>query len=131
MNASPEEISAGQKAYQGLKAYERFKTSQQSKLAVFFNVLTVLFVIFQIMAGIYCRQYWKAALAAVLIPTVVWGLCSLENTKKKNFELLKQLKAKYGPEIYEAITKEPDSIQYKLFQKSYPPERRAPSVELP
>ncbi len=55
----------------------------------------------------------------------------MEETKRKNFELLKQLKAKYGPEIYDALTKEPDTLAYKLLQKSYPRERQAPVVELP
>jgi len=54
-----------------------------------------------------------------------------ETTQQKNLELLRQLKAKYGPEIYDAIKAEPDTIKYKLFQKFYPPERQAPVVELP
>jgi hypothetical protein len=131
MSASPEEISAGQKAYQGLRAYQRFKTSQQSKLSVFLNVVTGLFLFVEILAYGYAGKYWIVATAVISLVLILRALRSMKETNRKNFELLKRLKAKYGPEIYDAIAKEPDSIQYRLFQKSYPPERQPPSVELP
>jgi drug/metabolite transporter superfamily protein YnfA len=131
MNPSPEDISAGQKAYQGLRAYQRFRTSQQSKLAVFFNVLTVLIIFMQILTFFHFGNYWMAMGGAAVLVSLPWGWHTIENTKRKNFELIKQLKAKYGPEIYDEIKKEPDSIPYKLFQKSYPRDRQAPPVELP
>jgi hypothetical protein len=131
MIPSQEEISVGRKAYQGLKAYERFRASQRSKLSVLLNVVAVLFLFMQILVGILGHQYWKVALAAGTVLILLWGCRRMEATKRKHFELLKQLKAKFGPEIYDEIKKEPASTQYKFFQKPYPPDRRPLSVELP
>jgi hypothetical protein len=131
MIPSQEEISAGQKAYQGLKAYERFRISQRSRLSVFLNVVAVLVLFMQILAFIHGGKYWMATWGAAVLVILPWGWRAMEKTKRKNFELLKQLKAKYGPEIYGEIRKDPNSLQYKLFQKSYPPDQRPPSIELP
>lgn len=94
-------------------------------------MVTVFFVFMQILAWSYSGKYWMAAFGAAALVSLLWGCHFMEDAKRKNFELLKQLKAKYGPEIYDEIKQEPDSLQYKIFQKSYPPERQPPSVNLP
>ena len=124
-------MSAGQKAYQSLKAYQRFKTSQQSKLRVILNVLVALFMIGQVLVSAFAGEYLNAISGAGVIAVVIGALQMAEATKQKNFELLRQLKAKYGPEIYDAIKAEPASLQYRFLQKTYPRERETPVIELP
>jgi Zn-dependent protease with chaperone function len=50
---------------------------------------------------------------------------------QKVFEFLRQLKLKYGPEIYLEIEKEPSSFYYNAFQKLHPPDSWRVSIKLP
>ena len=131
MNPTPEDISAGQKAYRGLIGYERFRMSQRSKLSLFLNVFALLFMVAQILAWSYEGNFWRVAAGVGTVGILIWGFRVMEVTKRKNFELLRQLKTKYGLEIYDEIKKEPDPLQYKLFQKSYQAERKPLSIDLP
>ena len=131
MTPTQEEIAAGRKAYQGLVGYERFWSAQRSKLSIILNAFTALFMFVQFLGYFYVGKYWMAAWFAAAVVSLIWGVRMLEMAKHKNFELLRQLKEKYGPEIYDEIKKEPDTFQYKLFHKSYPLKQPPPSIELP
>ena len=61
------------------------------------------------------------------------GAYQYRRQKKQNLKdllFLKELKIKYGAEVYLEIQKEPRSLYYYLVQKRYPPDNRQ-VVELP
>jgi hypothetical protein len=125
---SPQEREAGQKAYQRIKVFAR----NQRLAGGFFGLIFV--------AGYMVWTDFKehglesaAHSGAVWITLLTAGAYHYRRQKKQNLKdllFLKELKIKYGAEVYLEIQKEPRSLYYYLVQKRYPPDNRQ-VVELP
>jgi hypothetical protein len=123
MIPSPEELSEGQRAYRRLELYQR------NRPTLFYIVMTTLALAFLVCGA--SGQYWKAMWQASVITILICAWLKIKGNARKDFEFLKQLKLKYGPEVYNEVKKESASLQYKLLQKSYPLGGNRTSIRLP
>jgi hypothetical protein len=126
MTLTPEELEAGQKGYQRIKAFNRYKTTPRTWIVLilfvgfldydsFHNGHPIAGVFWTLYLAVAGFQHWRRKIR-----------CS------KDYKFLEQLKLKYGSEVYSEIKKEPASLFYKIFQKLYWPDgRRKISVSLP
>ncbi len=118
----PEEIEAGQKAYQRILAFERAR-----KPIIPGGVAWLLPIL-----AWYTSNWWGVAFWVTVILAIIWERERETRTIKQDGEFLARLEWLYGPAIYKEIKKEPRSLYYYLFQKRYWPEGRRPvAIALP
>lgn len=123
----PEEIEAGQKAYQRILAFQRYSAN--------WTPLNFVFCVFFVGLGTYSSiqhgNYWPAAVFAGLVLISIIQYQNQKRQRELDLAYLALLKRVYGESVYEEIRKAPRSAYYYIFQKRYWPDRRAVSVALP
>jgi hypothetical protein len=126
MNPSHEEIEAGQKSYQRLKSFNRYKATVSTW------VIITLFVGFLDYSSFHDGHRISAIFWTLYLLAAGFQHWRRKVRCDKDYESLEQLKLKYGRGVYTQIEKEPDSLFYKVFQKLYwPDSRRKISFSLP
>jgi hypothetical protein len=126
MNPSQEEIEAGQKGYQRIKSFSRYKATPRTW------VLLTLFVGFLDYSSFHDGNRISAIFWTLYLMAAGFQHWRRKVRCEKDYKFLEQLKIKYGPKIYAEIEKEPDSLFYRAFQKLYwPDSRRKISFSLP
>lgn len=122
---STEEIEAGQKAYQRIKAFVRYKTTARTWVVI------LIWSGFFEYAAIRNGDLGVGLLWGILVGASFWQWQRQKDRYQKDYQFLRELKTKYGSEVYVEIKKEPSSLYYRVFQKSYPPGRNRGPVLLP
>jgi hypothetical protein len=125
MTLSTEELAAGQKAYQRMKQFESSKPTRVTWAILFWFLAAMIF------GGFHNGHYGPGIFWTVLLAAIFWQSQRQKERCQKDFEFVRQLKLKYGPEIYSEIKEEPSSLYYYIFQKRYPPDNQRGSVALP
>jgi hypothetical protein len=120
-----DEIAAGQKAYQRMKQFESNKPTRLTWVILTFLLGGT------IVGGFHNGHDGPGIFWAALLAAMFWQSRRQKERCQKDFEFLRQLKLKYGPEIYSEIKEEPSSLYYYVFQKRYPPDNQRGSVALP
>jgi hypothetical protein len=125
VDPSPEEISAGQKAYQRLRVFQSTTSSRGGFICV-----GIVFAAL-VCASLYFGDIKQTATLALVVGALIYSHRKQAEVARIDFEYLGQLKTKYGPAVYDVIRIEPTSLFYRLTQKFNFSSKDRELVELP
>ena len=95
MTPSHGEIIAGQKAYQRMRAYQRYKPTSSSAVVAFLILAVTTY------NAIRMGEYSGLIFWMILILATYWQAQRQKARYQKDYEFLKELKTKYGIKVYE------------------------------
>ena len=128
MTPSANELAAGQKAYERVEAFQRYRSPGD---LLSFLVIIIGFSVW----NAFERGGWQPACWTGLAWTVISAVSIYQFQAKKrqageDSVFLANLKATYGETVYADIQRRPHSLAYTLFQRRFPPFNRK-AVKLP
>ena len=128
MTPSANELAAGQKAYERMEAFQRYRSPGD---LLSFLVIIIGFSVWNAFErGGWQQAFWTGMVWAAISAVSIYQFRAKKRQAGEDSVFLATLKARYGATVYADIQKLPHSLAYYVFQKRFPPFNRK-AVKLP
>jgi len=128
MTPSANELAAGQKAYERLEAFQRYRSPGD---LLSFLVIIIGFSVWNAFErGGWQPAFWTGLVWAAISAVSIYQYQTKKRQVGEDSVFLANLKTRYGATVYADIQKRPHSFAYYIFQKRFPPFNRK-TVKLP